>query len=229
MRELNECKAEILRRSESEIKKRKQRRKTILSWCIPLCLVLSLWSVFFLPAMLPAGSDMAGNDEEFPDTNYSVGFDSSDGVAESGDFGTHDSFSFSLTWGCYGISCYNSETGKLVKTTDATNPDDYVTEYLLTDKQKLDIYNLISSLDITTYPDSYNPNENISSSPTMTLILSVKTDKTQKNITAENIALSFESQDAKGQKFLDTCNKIIDILTQTDEWKSLPEYEFFYD
>ncbi len=30
-------------------------------------------------------------------------------------------FSFSLTWGCYGISSYDSRTGKLVKTTDATH------------------------------------------------------------------------------------------------------------
>ena len=40
---------------------------------------------------------------------------------------------------------YDSQTGKLVKTTDATNPDDYVTYYQLTDADKEYIYNLIVS------------------------------------------------------------------------------------
>jgi hypothetical protein len=63
----------------------------------------------------------------------------------------------------------------------------------------------------------------------MTLILSVKSDTCQKTIAAEEIALSYESQDSDGQKFLNVCKGIRDVLTETEEWKSLPEYEFFYD
>lgn len=47
-----------------------------------------------------------------------------------------EDFSFALTWNCYGVSSYDSQTGKLVKTTDATNPDDYVTYYQLTTEDK---------------------------------------------------------------------------------------------
>ena len=53
-----------------------------------------------------------------------------------------EDFSFSLVWNCYGISSYDSQTGKLVKTTDATNPKDYITYYQLTDEDKEYIYNL---------------------------------------------------------------------------------------
>lgn len=138
-------------------------------------------------------------------------------------------FSFSLTWDCYGISSYDSKTGKLVKTKDATNPEDYVTTYLLTAEQKQEIFDLISDLDVTSYPDTYSPHgDGIDSSPPMTLILSVNTDTIQKTITASNIALTFGSNNRKGQKFLDVCKAIRDILTETEEWKSLPEYEFFY-
>lgn len=148
---------------------------------------------------------------------------------EETSMGSLDDFNFSLTWDCYGVSSYDSKTGKLVKTTDAANPEDYVTTYRLTPEQKQKIYDLISDLNVTSYPDTYNPHKNgLSSSPSMTLILSVNTDKVQKTITAADIAMSYGSEDRKGQKFLSVCEAIKDILIETDEWKSLPEYEVFY-
>lgn len=54
MREINECMAEVFRRSESRIKERKRNRNRILAMCIPLFLVLTIWSVVLLPSMLPA-------------------------------------------------------------------------------------------------------------------------------------------------------------------------------
>lgn len=140
----------------------------------------------------------------------------------------YSDFSFSLTWNTYGISSYNSSTGKLVKSTDATNPDDYVTTYYLTDAQKQKIYELIEELDINSYPDEYNPHKNAVSTPYMTLILSVKTREYEKTVTVKETVLSYDANNRKGQKFLDVCKTIEDILTETQEWKSLPEYEFFY-
>lgn len=219
MRELNECKAEIFRRSEKRIAQRKKKRNIIITWCVPLFVFVSLWSVFILPAMLPAGSDMVGSEEEIPDCDS----------ADADSIGSFESFEFSLVWGCYGISSYNSETGELVKAKNATNPNDFITAYDLTSAQKQEIFNLISELDVTSYPDIYDPHNNLKSSPTMTLILYVKTDTIQKTVIAEDIALSYESEDLMGQKFLTVCEKIKDMLIETEEWKSLPEYEFFYD
>ena len=139
-------------------------------------------------------------------------------------------FNFSLTWGCYGISSYDSKTGKLVKTTDTTHPEDYVTTYRLTAEQKKQIYDLIEGLRVTNYPAVYDPQGgDMMSSPSMTLVLSVRTDTYQKTIRAENIALTYNAKNRKGQKFLDVCKAIENILTETEEWKALPEYEFFYD
>ena len=140
-----------------------------------------------------------------------------------------DDFSFSLTWGCYGISSYDSATGKLVKTTDATNPEDYVTYYELSDDEKQLIYDKIRSLNPKSYPDEYDPHFNESSSPSMTLILCVNVSGKQKTIKAEDIAYSYSSVKIKGQKFLTACKDISDLLKDTDEWKALPDYEFYYD
>ncbi|MDO5124348.1 MAG: hypothetical protein Q4D44_06760 [Eubacteriales bacterium] len=54
MREINECTAEVFRRSEKRIKERKRNRNRILALCIPLCLIVTIWSVMILPAMMPA-------------------------------------------------------------------------------------------------------------------------------------------------------------------------------
>ncbi len=137
-------------------------------------------------------------------------------------------FAFSLTWNCYGVSSYDSGTGKLVKTTDATNQDDYVTYYSLTEADKEYIYNLIAPLDISSYPDEYDP-QNGESKPSMTLILTVIQNGTEKTVKAEHIALSFESKDEKGQAFLSVCEAIRDRITSTEEWKALPDYEHYYN
>ncbi len=139
-----------------------------------------------------------------------------------------DDFSFSLTWGCFGVSSYDSSTGRLVKTTDATNPDDYVTYYELSDEEKQLIYDQIRSLNPKSYPDEYDPHFNQGSDPSMTLILSVNVNGVQKTIKAEDIAYSYSSIKVKGQKFLTTCEKISDLLENTEEWKALPDYEFYY-
>ena len=233
MRSFEERKAEIFLRSENRIKERKMNRRRILTVCIPLCVILIAGSAI-LPELIPVGFDQAEQennaqikDEIGNELDYSVndedGFDGIEGAPES------DSFSFSLTWGCYGISSYDSKTGRLVKTSDATHPEDYVTTYYLTNEQKQEIYNLISELNIEKYPDEYNPHRNAVSTPYMTLILSVKADGIDKTVSCPETALSYDANNRKGQKFLDVCKAIEEILTATDEWKALPEYEFFYD
>lgn len=140
-----------------------------------------------------------------------------------------EGFSFALTWNCYGVSSYDSATGKLVKTTDATHPEDYVTTHYINEKEAGQVWQLIQKLDIESYPDEYDPNPGVFSTPDMTLILTVRTADGEKTVKAEGIAMSYESKDEKGQKFLDTCRAIEEILTDTEEWKALPDYEFLYE
>ena len=139
-----------------------------------------------------------------------------------------EDFSFSLTWNCYGVSSYDSQTGKLVKTTDATNPEDYVTYYRLTNEDKEYIYNLLVSLDMKSYPDVYDP-QNGFSRPSTTLILTACIDGEVKTIQAKNISLFLVSADDKGQQFLSTCEAISNKLMATEEWKALPDYETLYE
>ncbi|MBR6514938.1 MAG: hypothetical protein IKT46_08925 [Clostridia bacterium] len=139
-------------------------------------------------------------------------------------------FAFSFTWGCYGVSFYDSETGILIKEKNATYPHKYTTNLTLTKEQLNEISTLIEELDINSYYDRYDPhNGKLHSSPSMTLVLSVKTEDYYKSVTAEDIALGFdECSNQKGRKFLSVCKRIQQIITESEEWKALPEYEFIY-
>lgn len=230
MRSFEERKAEVLRRSKMRIAARRRKYRTAMV-CVPLCFIIML-SAITLHRTLPSYSSIdtnknaTPNGEEFREAKDAQNDTVSDGINDSESL---DNFSFSFTWGVYGVSSYDSTSGKLVKAGDATEPDNYTATYQLTDEQKRKIYDIILDLDITSYPDSYNPfGEGITSCPQMTLVLSVRTDSFAKTVTAANIALMYETNNAEGQKFLDVCKSIEKILTETDEWKALPEYEHLY-
>ena len=229
MKQLDEYKAEIFCRSENKIKQRKNNRNRILAVCIPLCLVLTLFSFTVLSEIWFEGVDgMPQIDDlsEFTGDNKACKDGSADGAARTD---VPDNLSFALTWNTYGISSYDSATGKLIKTTGATNPEDYITVLKLDETRLLEIWKLLCELDIETYPDEYCPHgKGLSSKPSMTLILTVRDGDKVKTVRAENIVSSYECDNPKGQKFLDTCKGIRDILIATEEWKALPECEFFY-
>ena len=81
MRNFEERKAEVFRRSENRIKERKRNRNRILAMCIPLCLVLTIFSFTMLPGMLPVGSDNAENEQI---GNISDGIADTDGAGNPG-------------------------------------------------------------------------------------------------------------------------------------------------
>jgi hypothetical protein len=140
-----------------------------------------------------------------------------------------EDFSFALTWGVYGISSYDSRTGKLIKTKDATNPGDYVTYVKLSNEVMELIYKKLRALDLDSYPDEYDPDPMMGSDPSADLILTIRNGDRVKTVTAKDVSLSYDALFPKGKRFIDTCLDISDILTATEEWKALPDYEFYYD
>ena len=136
-------------------------------------------------------------------------------------------FDFSLTWGIFGHSSYDSKTGRLVKTNDVGNVEDFTATYSLTPQEKLTVYKAVRDIEITSYPDEYNPTAGKGSDPYETLILSVKINRTEKTVTASEVALD-DATSPKGQRFMDACKTISDILENTDEWKAFPENPNMY-
>ena len=147
-----------------------------------------------------------------------------------------DDFSFTIVWGTYGISSYDSKTGVLIKSKDATDVSRYTTTYKASNEVLFKIYELLfDKIKINSYPDEYDPfnspdaETRISSSPNQTIIISVTAYGEEKTVRCENICFGSKGYDERATQFLEAEFAIVDFLTRTDEWQALPEYEFFYD
>ena len=68
MRNLEDCKAEVFRRSEERIKERKRKRNRVLACCIPLCLLLVAGGMYIRPLLEPVDESMKwGGTNQMPD------------------------------------------------------------------------------------------------------------------------------------------------------------------
>ena len=72
MRDLEQAKAEVFRRGNARIKKRKAIRRSILACCVPLVLCVGVFSVTVLPAMMPASSADSAESAVMDGTNFLV-------------------------------------------------------------------------------------------------------------------------------------------------------------
>lgn len=146
-------------------------------------------------------------------------------------------FSFRFVWGCYGISSYDSDSGKLVKTTDATRPEDYVTTHALTQEERAETWSLLSALRLEEYPVVYDPYnapdaaQRVASEPSRDLILSVWANGAGHSVSCREICLGGTARgyDEQARAFLAVCDKLERLLTGTPEWQALPDYEFYYE
>ncbi len=145
-------------------------------------------------------------------------------------------YTFYFRFDVFGISSYNSATGELIKTRDATDPSRYRTTHVLTEAEREEIGSLLTSLDLPSYPAEYDPfnapdaEEKRMTAPDQTIVLSVVTPSFSKTVTCKNVCLGMTGgYDDASQRFLDVCARLKEILTSTEEWKSLPDYEFLYD
>lgn len=138
-------------------------------------------------------------------------------------------FIFSLRWNVFGISSYDSATGELIKSSHSMNPDDYVTTLILSEEQKEAVRRILSTIDFTKYPAEYNPDDNSLTIPPNFFILTVQYEDSNYSISCMNAIPSYAVKSKEGRFFLSACESIADIITDTDEWKVLPDYDTFYE
>lgn len=137
-----------------------------------------------------------------------------------------EDFNFQIMWNTDGISTYDSKTGVLIKDKYATNPEEYTTTYFLTDDELKEIYKLIYELNIESCPDEFPYGTFVDADPSSRLSLSVSTKEYSKTVKADSVG-AYEAFTLKGEKYLEVIKGIRYILTNTEEWKALPDYEFY--
>lgn len=142
-----------------------------------------------------------------------------------------EEFYFSLSWGYAldDLGSYDSRTNVLIKTTKVRErkPEDYITTY---EFPKMDeIYNDAKSINIYSYPDTYNPyaKSNLYCIPSMNYILEIN-DKTITTLDCCGSREFPKGMSKKDKNYIEFIFKIMDIVRTSDEWKALPDYEYYY-
>ena len=157
---------------------------------------------------------------------------------ETSDIELPEDFSFSIIWGTYGISSYDSQSGKLVKAKDATDVSKYTTFVKMSKGELQAVYrSLFLDIDITKYPEFYDPfnapdaEVKMVSEPNQTIIITATANGRTKTVTCNAIAFG-SLQDCfsdEARAFLTAKQEIVNLITSFPEWKAFPEYEFFYE
>lgn len=144
-----------------------------------------------------------------------------------------EDFSFSLTFGVMGSRYYDSATGRACSGTHEDDPDEYTATYNMSDEQMAEIYRMIAEMDISSYPDEYDPINDpdeeihVVVSPEERTVLTVRAGGIEKSISAKT-AYEDEGYDEKSQAFLDVCRYIEKILQESEEWQALPDNKILF-
>ena len=94
------------------------------------------------------------------------------------------------------------------------------------------LYNMLCELHMESYPNEMDEKDFIMSDPYCKYSISVEGGGFSKTITANQVGLSSIEDVGKTKKaknYLEVIDEIVEILTGTDEWRALPDYEFLYD
>ena len=148
-----------------------------------------------------------------------------------------EDFEFSLVWNIYGTSSYDSETGKLVKSSAEQDIENYTASLVLTDEQRAEAYAIISRLDLDAYPREYDPindpdeETKIMAAPCYTIKLSVTAGGKTKTVDCPELAF-VEPEKAYCDAAYDLLAAVRDLqalIVSTPEWQAFPEYTVFFE
>ena len=142
---------------------------------------------------------------------------------------TQEDFYFVLTWGVPKDSSYDSRSGTLIKTkyVRERQPEEYIATYHYPDINE--IYEMAKSINIYSYADDYYPYEgsSIATNPSVDYVFEIN----NKTITSEDCPMMSTIPDSvtkRGKQYLTLLFTIMNTLTNSEEWKAMPDSEILY-
>ena len=124
---------------------------------------------------------------------------------------------------------YDSETGKLVKMKEATHPEDYETVHLLTEDERVRCWQYLMNSNYTAFPEGFDPDKNVASEPPSAISLSVTCEGETKKVSCSDSAYFIETAEPGVPEFFENIGEITQLLMETEEFRALPDYEFYYE
>ena len=142
---------------------------------------------------------------------------------------TQEDFYFVLTWGVQKDSSYDSRTGTLIKTkyVRERQPEEYIATYQYPNINE--IYEMAKSINVYSYADDYYPYEgsSMATNPSVDYVFEIN----NKTITSEDCPMMSTIPDSvtkRGKQYLTLLFTIMNTLTNSEEWKAMPDSEILY-
>ena len=142
---------------------------------------------------------------------------------------TQGDFYFVLTWGVQKDSSYDSRSGTLIKTkyVRERQPEEYITTYQYPNINE--IYEMAKSINVYSYEDNYYPYEGYlaKTTPSVDYVFEIN----NKTITSEDCPIMSGIPDSvtkRGKQYLTLLFTIMNTLTNSEEWKAMPDSEILY-
>ena len=130
-----------------------------------------------------------------------------------------EDFSFIVRWDSGGCFKYDSSNGQLIK---HSFREDGSTTYVMPKEELETIYKLIYDLNIESYPDMLDESTYQLSDPSQDFYLTVNANGVCKTVAAISAEGLNYGKTPEAKKFFNTVKYIINLLQNTEEWKSLP-------
>ena len=139
-----------------------------------------------------------------------------------------EDFSFSLQWGIWGKSYYNSETGELIKSRHEKNEEDFKTVCFLNEEELEEVYFILHKLNLSKYDDLVIQEFDFCA-PGMRFVIEVNSkDNHYKIELPEGICRFNPHKSSRARKIQNAIDQITEIIYQKEEWKALPKEEYLY-
>ena len=142
---------------------------------------------------------------------------------------TQEDFYFVLTWGVQKDSSYDSRSGTLIKTkyVRERQPEEYIATYQYPNINE--IYEMAKSINVYSYEDNYYPYEgsSMATNPSVDYVFEIN----NKTITSEDCPMMSGIPDSvtkRGKQYLTLLFTIMNTLTNSEEWKAMPDPEILY-
>ena len=140
-----------------------------------------------------------------------------------------EDFYFVLTWGVQKDSSYDSRTGTLIKTkyVRERQPEEYIATYQCPNTNE--IYEMAKSINVYSYADDYYPYDGypMRTTPSVDYVFEIN----NKTITSEDCPIMSgipDSVSKRGKQYLTLIFLIKNTLTNSEEWKTMPDPEILY-
>ena len=134
-----------------------------------------------------------------------------------------EDFAFSITWGAFGSSYYNSETGELIKKQD----EQIQTTYFMDEEELEKVFNIFMYYKVHKLPEIIMSGF-YHADPPGKYEITLKYNEIEKVVSLPYGASLAETFGLNAKRFENALREVLAVIYESEEWKNLPPAKYLY-